>query len=105
MRTNFGGKSQYASFNELWRDIEKQTENLKLYGKKCIESFEKIPNLEGVKIFGTGECTSGTANLKDNEAIIMKDNLIFRIYYLCDISSHDCKNRFNQILSTFQFLE
>ena len=100
--SKFGGykQSQYnTSFEEILKDIEKNAEY-----SACIESFEEISNPEGMKIFGTRECVAGPADLKDGEAIILKDDLVFRIYYI-GISSLDCKSRFNQILSTFKFIE
>jgi len=85
-------KNRYSSFTELW------TEQSEIANRGC-ESIEKLSNFEGIKKYN---CVGQRARVQ--VAIILKNDLTFTMYYI-NGTEIDGKDRFNQILSTFKFIE
>ena len=83
-------KNRYNSFTELWA---KQN---KIGG--C-ESIEKLSNFVGIKRYN---CVGKRTHVQ--VAIILKNDLTFTIYYISGTKING-KDRFDQILATFKFIE
>ncbi len=100
-------ESQYDSFESLWEDIETQSANQfsKVSGENCIGAFEKNQTPEGVKVFYSplAACLA-PCNTVNNEAIFIKNNLTYRVFYSCS-PNLECEERFRKIVSSFKFLE